>query len=113
MQLNARVKTLHSDRGGEYLGKEFTVYPKSKGTVQKLTVHNTPQQNGVAKRRNRTIIERVRALLHASGLPRFLWGEAARHVVWLMNCTTTKAVDGKAPHEAAFGDKLNLKHVRE
>jgi hypothetical protein len=112
-QLNARVKTLHSDRGGEYLGKEFTVYLKSKGTAQKLTVHNTPQQNGVAERRNRTIVERVRALLHSSGLPRFLWGEAARHVVWLMNRTTTKAVDGKTPHEAAFGDKPNLKHVRE
>jgi hypothetical protein len=112
-QLNARIKKLHSDRGGEYLGKDFELYLKSKGTVQKLTVHDTPQHNGVAERRNRTIVERIRALLHASGLPRFLWGEAARHVVWLMNRTLTKSVEGKTPFEAAFGNKPDLQHVRE
>jgi transposase InsO family protein len=48
--LDARVKILHSDRGGEYLGKEFTLHLKSKGTAQKLTVHDTPQHNGVAER---------------------------------------------------------------
>jgi transposase InsO family protein len=84
-QLNAHIKTLHSDRGGEYLGKEFILHLNSKGKQQKLTVHDTPQHNGVAERRNRTIVERIRALLHSSGLPKSLWGEAARHVVWLMN----------------------------
>jgi hypothetical protein len=112
-QLNAHVKTLHSDRGGEYLGKEFIVYLKSKGTMQKLTVHDTPQHNGVAECLNRSIVERVRALLHTSGLPRFLWGEAARHVVWLMNRMSTKAVSGKTPYKAAFGKRPDLKHVRE
>ena len=59
------------------MGKEFVVYLESKGTTQKLNVHDTPQHLGVAERRNRTIVERVRALLHMSGLPKFLWGEAA------------------------------------
>ena len=86
---------------------------KSKGTEQKLTVHDTPSQNGVAKRRNHTIVERIHALLHASGLPQFLWGEAARHVVWLMNQTSTKAVDGMTPYEAAFGKKPDLRNVCE
>lgn len=63
------------------------IYLKTSGTQQKLTVHDTPAHNGVAERRNRTIVERIRALLHASGLPKSLWGEAARHVVWLMNRT--------------------------
>ena len=112
-QLGAQIKVLHSDRGGEYLGKEFILYLKSKGTNQKLTVHDTPQHNGVAERRNRTIVERIRALLHASGLPKSLWGEAARHIVWLMNRTPTKAVEGKTPFEAAFGKKPDLGEVRE
>ena len=112
-QLDAKVKILHSDRGGEYLGQEFILYLNSKGTKQKLTVHDTPQQNGVAERRNRTIVERIRALLHASGLPKSLWGEAARHVVWLMNRTSTKAVTGQTPYEAAFGKKPDLREVRE
>ena len=112
-QLNASVKILHSDRGGEYRGKEFILHLKSKGTKEKLTVHDTPAHNGVAERRNRTIVERIRALLHASGLPKYLWGEAARHVVWLMNRTTTKAISEKTPYEAAFGKKPNLSEVRE
>ena len=51
--------------------------------------------------------------MHASGLPKFLWAEAARHVVWLLNRTTTKAVEGMTPYEAAFGKKPNLKGLRE
>ena len=51
-QLDVPVKTLHSDRGGEYLGKEFILHSNSKGTKHKLTVHNTPQQNEVAEHQN-------------------------------------------------------------
>ena len=112
-QLKVWIRVLHSDQGGEYLGKEFTAYLKSKGTVQKLTVHHTPQHNGVAEHRNRTIVEPVRALLHASGLPKNLWGEAMRHIIWLMNCTLTKAVQGKMPYEAVLSVKPNLSGIHE
>jgi transposase InsO family protein len=52
MHLDACIRILHSDRGGEYLGKEFTLYLKSKGMEQKLTVHDTPQHNGIAECHN-------------------------------------------------------------
>ena len=58
-QLNACIKALHSDRGGEYLGKNFVLYLKSQGTAQKLTVHNTPQHNSMAECHNCTIVEQV------------------------------------------------------
>ena len=51
--------------------------------------------------------------MHASGLPKNLWAEAARHVVWLLNRTMTKAVEGMTPYEAAFGKKPDLREVRE
>jgi hypothetical protein len=56
-QMKKLVRILHSDHGGEYMGKGFVLYLKSKGTEQKLPVHNIPQENGVAERHNRTIIE--------------------------------------------------------
>jgi len=112
-QLGAKIKVLHSDHGGEYEGQEFILYLNSRGTERKRTVHDTPQHNGVAEHRNRVIVERVRALLHASGLPKSLWGEAARHVVWLLNRTSTKAVKGNTPYEAVFGKKPDLSKVRE
>ncbi|OJA13049.1 hypothetical protein AZE42_11790, partial [Rhizopogon vesiculosus] len=110
-QHGARVKVLHSDRGGEYLGKEFVMHLKAAGTEQKLTIHNTPQHNGVAERLNRTLLEKVHAMLHKSGLPRFLWGEAVHHAIWLKNCTPTKALDGGTPLEAATGVKPDLHRV--
>ena len=72
-------------RGGEYLSKEFIKHLAKHGTEQKLTVHDTPEENGVAEVLNRVIVERMRAILHASGLLKFLWGEAVRHVIWLKN----------------------------
>lgn len=112
-QHGAKIKCLHSDRGGEYTSKEFKNHLRTKGTVSKLTVHDTPQHNGVAERRNRTILERVRAFLHSSQLPKYLWGEAVNHAVWLMNRTKTKALDGKTPFEVLYGKKPNLSEVRE
>ncbi|KIO08044.1 hypothetical protein M404DRAFT_78898, partial [Pisolithus tinctorius Marx 270] len=111
-QHNARVKTLHSDRGGEYLGREFVMYLKTAGTKQKLTMHDTPQHNGVAEHLNRTLLEKVRAMLHESSLPHTLWGEAVRHAVWLKNRTPTKALDGGTPLEAATGKKPDLSRAR-
>jgi len=59
------------------------------------------------------IVKHICALLHASGLLKMLWGEAACHVVWLMNHTLMKAVAGKTPYEAAFGKKPDLSQVHE
>ena len=89
------------------------MYLKSRGTLQKLSIHDTHPESGVTERRNRTIVERVHTLLHMSGLPKNLWAEAARHAVWLLNRTTTKAVEGMTPYKAAFGKKPNLKGLRE
>jgi transposase InsO family protein len=112
-QLNTKIKVLHSDRGGEYMSEEFTKYLAEHGTEQKLTVHDTPEENGVAEVLNRVVTERMRAILHASGLPKFLWGEAVRHVIWLKNRTSTVAVASKTPHEVVTGKKPNLSMLPE
>jgi hypothetical protein len=112
-QFNRPIKILHSDYGGEYKEKEFILHLKKAGTLEKLTVHNMPQHNGIAERFNCTVVEKVCAMLHTSGLPWTLWGEAAHHAVWVINCTTTKALDGMTPFEAATGKKPDLCHVRE
>lgn len=81
MQMGRKVNVLNIDQGGEYIGKEFTYHLQLKRTARKLSVHDTHQEEGIAEQRNRTIAERVRTLLHASGLRKYLWAEAARHVV--------------------------------
>ena len=91
----------------------FKKHLAKQGTVHKLTVHDTPEQNGVAEVFNRIALEHVRAILHASGLPKFLWGEAVRHVVWLKNCTSTAAVAAKTPIEVVTGKKPDLAELPE
>jgi transposase InsO family protein len=106
------IKVLRSDRGGEYLSGAFDQHLKKAGIVRKLTTHDTPQLNGVAERLNRTLLERIRALTHASGLPKSLWGEALRHAAWLKNRTAMRALDGKTPFEALYGRPPDLSTLR-
>jgi hypothetical protein len=114
LHLKASIKVLHSDRGGEYLSGPFINHLRTAGTEQKLTVHDTPEENGVSERLNGVVLQRVRAVLHASGLPKSLWGEAVRHVIWLKNRTSTKAVpSGKTPYELVTGKKPNLSQLHE
>ena len=97
----------------EYLSNAFSAHLSKQGTERRLTSHDTPEENGVAERLNRTLIERVRALLHASQLPMALWGEALMHVVWLKNWTSTKSLLGHTPYEALTKEKPDLSKLHE
>jgi transposase InsO family protein len=106
------IKVLRSHRGGKYLSGAFDQHLKKAGTARKLTTHDTLQLNGVAERLNQTLLKRIRALTHASGLPKSLWGEALRHAAWLKNRTATRALDGKTPFKALYGRPPDLSTLR-
>ena len=110
-QFNAKIKHLRSDRGGEYLSNEFSQHLKSKGTERCITVHDMPEHNGVAECLNRMLIEHVHAMLHASGLPKNLWGEAVMHVTWLKNRSSMRHLGTKMPYEALYQKKPNLSNI--
>ena len=80
-QYGTTVKILHSDRGGEFLSNEFTAYLERLGTQRRLTVHDTPEHNGIAERSHRTLLKGVRSILISSRLPKWLWGFMMRHTV--------------------------------
>ena len=92
---------------------EFTDHLKSQGTERRLTTHDTPKHNGVAESLNHQVLECVWAVLHHSSLPKFLWGEAVLHAVWLKNRTSTRALKSLTPFEALTGKKLNLSNLPE
>ena len=70
------VKTLRTDNGGEYTSNEFQEFLKQEGIRHELTVPKTPEQNGIAERLNRTLVEKVRCMLSDAGLPKVFWAEA-------------------------------------
>src|SRR5271154_2571016 len=110
-QHNGRIKSLRSDRGGEYLSEDFSDHLKKAGTTRKLTVHDTPEYNGVAERLNCTIITKVRAMLHDSDLPKFLWGGATHHAVYLKNRRLTRTLGETTPFEILTGKKPDLSTI--
>ena len=110
-QYGHKIKALRSDRGGEYLNEEFSEHLRKAGTIRKLTTHDTPEYNGVAERLNRTIMTKVRAMLHDSRLPKFLWGEAAKHAVYLKNRTWTRTLGNTTPFKVLTGKKPNLANL--
>jgi hypothetical protein len=61
--------------------------------VHQTTCVNTPKQNGVAERKNMYILEVTRCLLFSTNVPRYLWGEATKTVVYLINKMPLRAVE--------------------
>nr|GFC24895.1 zinc finger, CCHC-type [Tanacetum cinerariifolium] len=76
---------LRTDRGGEFTSNEFTKYCKEKGIARQLTAPYSPQQNGVVKRRNRTVLSITRSMMKAMKLPLTFWVEAVRHAIYILN----------------------------
>ena len=75
-KLGKRVKNLRSDNGGEYCSNMFDEYLKTKGITHQTTVPYCPEQNGIAERMNRTLVEAARSMMFHAGMPKEFWAEA-------------------------------------
>ena len=91
-QLERRIKTLRTDRGREYLSNLFKEFCEEKGIRMQLTIHGTQQQNGVAERRNRTLLDMVRSMMAHANLPISFWGDALLTAMYILNRVPCKSV---------------------
>ncbi|KAM2946602.1 hypothetical protein COP2_029388 [Malus domestica] len=112
LQSGFSVKKLRTDRGGEFTSNEFDQFCAALGLERQLIVAYSPQQNGVAERKNRTIVEMAKCMLHEKGLPYSLWGEAVVTYVYLLNRCPTKALENVTPFEKFSGRKPGIQHLR-
>lgn len=74
-----KIRTLRTDRGGEFMSKEFLTYCEDAGITRHFTSPYSPQQNGVVERRNRTVTEMARSFLKEMHMPSEFWGEGELH----------------------------------
>ncbi|GJZ39746.1 retrovirus-related pol polyprotein from transposon TNT 1-94 [Tanacetum coccineum] len=77
----------------------------SHGMHRQLTTRYTPQQNSVVERKNQTVVEMAKSMMHEKGLPKSFWAEAVYMAIYLLNRSPTKALDNKTPLEAWNGRK--------
>ena len=111
-QASCRIKKLRTDRGTEYLSREFTNFLEENGIKRQLTATYSPQQNGVSERRNRTLVEMARAMIKFKNLPLKFWAEAVHTAAYVQNRTTTRAIRSITPLEAWNGTKPSVNHMR-
>lgn len=107
-QYGIHVKALQSDNDGIFTGANMTNYLKTQGTLPRLTVHDTPAQNGVAERMHQTIMNSVRVNLHTAALPNRLWWYAALHAVYIFNRTPRSRLQYQTPYFRCYDTHANL-----
>jgi transposase InsO family protein len=103
---------IRSDRGGEYVNENLTKFFKKEGITPQFTVPYTPQQNGVAERKNRYLVEMARTMLIDSKLPTKYWGEAVNTANYLQNILPTRT-ETATPYERWEGVQPSVNHLKQ
>jgi transposase InsO family protein len=107
-----KVKVFRTDRGSEYMSGKVQDYLRSEGIQFQCTIAYSPEQNGIAERKNRTLVEACRAMLTESGMPREYWDEAIMNANYNLNRVLSKG-EVKTPFEKFTGTQPDFKKLQE
>ncbi|KAK3930023.1 Copia protein [Frankliniella fusca] len=108
-----KIFNFRCDNGGEFVNRNMRQLFAEKGIEYEPTIPNTPENNGVAERLNRTLLEKARCMLLGSSLRKSFWIESLLTAVYLLNRSPTRALDGdKVPAELWYGVRPNLQKLR-
>jgi transposase InsO family protein len=110
-QLEKKIKRLRSDRGGEYLSNDFDLFCAEYGIIHERMPPYSPQSNGVAERKNRTLPDLVNTMLDIAGLSKAWWGEAILIACHVLNRVSMKKKE-KTPYEEWIGRRSSLSYLR-
>lgn len=94
---------MKTDPVGERTLGEFDEFCAEQGIKRQLTAAYTPQQNGVAERKNRTVMNMVRCMLSEKKIPKTFWPEAVNWTIYVLNRCPTSTVKNKTPEETWSG----------
>ncbi|GKB07202.1 putative ribonuclease H-like domain-containing protein [Tanacetum coccineum] len=111
-QLNQKVKTIRSDNGTEFKNRDVIELCGLKGIKREYSNARTPQQNGVAERKNKTLIEAARTMLADSFLPNTFWAEAVSTACYVLNRVLVTKPHNKTPYELLTGKIPIISYIR-
>jgi hypothetical protein len=106
------IKILCSYKGREYKSGDFNKHYKDHGIVKQFTVPHTPQQNEIAKRKNRTPVECACGMMKGKNILNAFWVEAINNAVYLKNRRPTRYIDNVTPFEALYGSKPAVHNLK-
>ncbi|GJS38135.1 putative ribonuclease H-like domain-containing protein [Tanacetum coccineum] len=111
-QLNQKVKTIRCDNGTKFKNRDIIELCGSKGIKREYSNARTPQQNGVAKRKNRTLIKAARTMLADSFLPNTLWAKAVSTACYVLNRVLVTKPQNKTPYELITSKIPIISYIR-
>nr|GFC62851.1 ribonuclease H-like domain-containing protein [Tanacetum cinerariifolium] len=110
--LSFKVKIIRCDNGTEFKNADLNQFCWLKGIKREFSVPRTPQQNGIAERKNRTLIEAARTLLADSLLPIPFWAEAVNTACYVQNMVLVTKPHNKTPYELLHGRLPSIGFMR-
>ena len=93
-----KILKVRSDHGGEFENEPFETFCEKYGTVHEFSSPRTPQQNGVLKRKNKTLQEMARTLIHENNLAKHFWAEAVNTTCYVQNRIYIRPILDKKKH---------------
>ena len=96
-QFHKTIQVLRSDNGGEFVNNHLQTFFRDNGILHQTACPYTPQQNGVAERKNRHILETARALLFEAQVPPKFWSEAVATSIYLINRLPSRVLNFQSP----------------
>ncbi|PKU87466.1 Retrovirus-related Pol polyprotein from transposon TNT 1-94 [Dendrobium catenatum] len=109
---NTTPKVFRSDGGGEFCSNQFKSFLSSHGILHQTTCPHTPEQNGLAERKHRHILELTRSLLLDANLPKQFWSEAVATAIYLINRLPSPSISNKIPYQIIHGRTPTYDHLR-
>nr|GEW10947.1 hypothetical protein [Tanacetum cinerariifolium] len=107
--LHAQVRIVRTDKGTEFLNQTLHAYFASEGILHKMLVARTPEQNGVVKRQNHTLVEAAQTMLSAANVPLFFWAEAITTTCFTQNRSLVIPWHEKTPYHIINDRKPSVK----
>ena len=111
-EVEQKIRCLRTDNGGEYSSREFSQYLRECQIRHQYTCANTPQQNGVAERKNRHLAEICRSMLHAKNVPGRFWAEGMRTAAHVINKLPQPRLEFVSPFEKLWNKKPTVSYLR-
>ncbi|PKU76837.1 Retrovirus-related Pol polyprotein from transposon TNT 1-94 [Dendrobium catenatum] len=111
-QFDCTPKRFRSDGGGEFTSTAFLSILQAHGILHQISCPHTPEQNGLAERKHRHLLDITRTLLHAANLPDKFWLEAIATANYLINRLPSKPLSLKSPYQMLYNATPDYSHLR-
>jgi hypothetical protein len=111
-QIGKTLKAVRSDRGGDFMSKDFKEFCDEHGIKREYTIPRTPQQNGVVERQIRTVQEMAKSMMNEKNNGQTYWVEAIHTTVHVLNKAHLRPQSDKTPYELWFGRPASIKHFQ-